>query len=343
MREPRTAITYTLAALAAAALLAGPLAPAALAQEKQQKDTVERKAAPPGSEGSEKKAFPFPGKAGPGGERKRPAVMMDFGPLEDGDDQKAHEDLIRLGWIYLFDSRIPSSANSMWNGKGLWRARHPAKDKWKASGVQGGWILANEVKGHGEGSDLVSLLEFWDCDVHAEIRVPEGSNSGLYLRGRYEIQILDTKPDAKELKTSDLGAIYNVAAPSVNASKGPGQWQTLEAQIRGFRVSVRLNGQVVQENVEIPEKFRGGTGSQLTTHDGTYSDDPNSPGPIFLQGDHGSVEFKNVRVRPVRSYMAAYRLPGGKAAKAAPGAPGSPVDEKAVKAAPGEEKGAKKS
>jgi len=225
---------------------------------------------------------------------------MDFGPLEDG-KEKSHSQLERQGWVYLFDSRIP--AKKAWDPLGLWRVRNPeASDRnlWSVAEESGERILKNTVTEGKHGTDLISKQSFWDFDIHAEIRVPEHSNSGIYLRGRYEIQIASTPPKDKQerVPAGGLGGIYSIAGPKVNASKGPGVWQTIDASIRGFRIlTVRLNGEVIHEGLEIPEARRKGTGSELSEGDGV-SADPESPGPIFLQGDHGSVELRNIRVRP---------------------------------------------
>jgi len=233
----------------------------------------------------------------------------DFGPLEDG-REKSHQKLEKKGWVYLFDSR-PYSVQ--WDALGLFRARNPGEPKrnlWSVVEQDGERILRNTITEGTHGTDLISKQNFWDFDIHVELRVPPNSNSGVYLRGRYEIQILST-PAGKEKKLAlhDLGAIYSVKAPSVNASRGPGIWQTLEASIRGFRITaVRLNGETIHPVVEIPAEKRKGTGSELGPGDGV-SADPDSPGPIFLQGDHGSVEFKNIRLRPLPAAGSAHPLP----------------------------------
>jgi 3-keto-disaccharide hydrolase len=219
-------------------------------------------------------------------------------PAEEG----SPDALVKEGWIYLFDSRIPQEG-AKWSPLSQWRVRNPGEPQrnlWSVVIEENQWVLRNTITGS-HGTDLISLQDFWDFDLHVELRVPENSNSGVYLRGRYEIQVLST-PAAKpkeQLSPGDLGGIYSVKAPAVNASKGPGQWQTLDIGIRGFAVTVRLNGQLVQDHVEIPEARRRGTGSELGSGDGIHSSDPSAPGPVFLQGDHGSVDFRNIRIRPV--------------------------------------------
>lgn len=236
----------------------------------------------------------------PGDAAQAPAGSgLDFGPIEDG-KEKSQQGLEKAGWVYLFDSRLGGV-----DPLGLWRVRNPKEPKrnlWSVVEEGGERVLRNTIARGDHGTDLISKQSFWDFDIHAEVRVPPGSNSGVYLRGRYEIQILDTPAGKdKQLEKGDLGAIYNIRAPSVNASRGPGVWQTLEASIRGFEiVTVRLNGEEIHRQVEIPRDKRKGTGSELSAGDGVPAD-PDSPGPIFLQGDHGSVDFKNIRIRPVSS------------------------------------------
>ena len=206
-----------------------------------------------------------------------------------------------MGWVYLFDSRIPRDPKSS-EPMGLWRLRNandPKRNLWSLVEESGERILRNTIGKDQHGTDLISKQKFFDFDLHVELRVPESSNSGVYLRGRYEIQIDSFSADKSQKPgAGNIGAIYSVREPLLNASRGPGQWQVLEATIRGHRIlGVRLNGETIHANVEIPEGKRKGTGSELTSADGE-SDDVDMPGPIFLQGDHGSVDFKNVRIRP---------------------------------------------
>ena len=158
----------------------------------------------------------------------------------------------------------------------------------------------------GKGIDIVSKAEFGDCQIHVEFCVPQGSNSGVYVQGRYEVQVLDSygKPEIGE---HDCGAIYQRwkdgkgyegHAPKVNASKPAGEWQSFDITYRAPRfdasgkktengkfIKVVHNGQVVQENVEVTGPTRG-----------SRFEDEAATGPIRLQGDHGPVAFRNLRV-----------------------------------------------
>ena len=135
-------------------------------------------------------------------------------------------------------------------------------------------------------NNLVSKQTFKDFRVEAEYKLDAASNSGLYLRGRYELQILDDA--GKPPEAHGHMAIYAWVAPRVNASKPAGEWQTMDATIVGNRVTVNLNGQRVQDN----SKIEAITGGALDAKE-------DQPGPIMLQGDHGKVWFRKVTVTPI--------------------------------------------
>ena len=153
--------------------------------------------------------------------------------------------------------------------------------------------LANMKAG---GTDIFTEEKFGDIHLELEFMVPKESNSGIYLMGEYEVQILDSygKPDDK-LTQGDLGALYSAAAPKKNASKKPGAWQkfVIDFQAPKFEsgkktanakfVKVTLNGVVLHENVEMKKNTPGGlTGREHAT------------GPLMFQGDHGPVAFRNI-------------------------------------------------
>lgn len=150
------------------------------------------------------------------------------------------------------------------------------------------------------GVDISTAQKFGDVTVELEFMVPKGSNSGIYLMGEYEVQILDSygKPNEK-LGQGDLGALYSAAAPKVNAAKKPGEWQkfVIAFQAPKFEggkkvanakfVKVTLNGTVIHENVEMKSQTPGGlTGKEAAT------------GPLMFQGDHGPVAFRNIVITP---------------------------------------------
>jgi hypothetical protein len=149
-------------------------------------------------------------------------------------------------------------------------------------------MLVNEIGRNKHGTDLVSDDAFRDFTIRYEYMIPKSSNSGLYLRGRHEIQILDDF-GRTEMKPGSNGGIYITKAPPRNVSRKPGQWQEAEATIQGNRVTVILNGVKIHENVEVT-KATGGHLDEKT----------DEPGPIMLQGDHGAIAFRNIRIKELK-------------------------------------------
>jgi len=175
------------------------------------------------------------------------------------------------------------AARQLFNGRDLagWHTVGGA-NQWSAVGG----VLTN-AKG---GANLVTDAVYTDFKLHVEVRYPARGNSGVYLRGRHEVQVEDsvvTKADAEA--TGGLGAIYGFLIPNQNAAKGAGQWETLDITLVGRLVTVVLNGKRIICEAEIP----GPTGGALDSKEGT-------PGPIMLQGDHGPVEYRNLTITPAR-------------------------------------------
>jgi hypothetical protein len=159
----------------------------------------------------------------------------------------------------------------------------------------------------GKTSDILSRLEHGDVEVHVEFMVPKGSNSGVYLQGRYEVQILDSW-GVEEPTHGDCGGIYQRwrdgegfegHAPRENASRPPGEWQSFDIVFRAPRfdaaggktaharfVSVVHNGVLVHQDVEVTGPTRAAA----------YEDEK-PRGPLMLQGDHGPVAYRNIVVR----------------------------------------------
>ncbi len=162
--------------------------------------------------------------------------------------------------------------------------RKDGHNSWK---IEDG-ILKNTVNKGEHGTDLVSDQKYWNFTVRYEFQVPDGSNSGFYLRGRHEIQILGDYKSGHPSKTGN-GAIYNHTAPSVFASKPAGEWQTVEATMVGNKISVTLNGKKIHDAVACDRA----TGSEIDNK-------VTEPGPLFLQGDHGTVWFRNMRIKELK-------------------------------------------
>ena len=178
---------------------------------------------------------------------------------------------------------IKEGFRPLFNGANLagWKLRHPdGRPSWS---VENGMLVNTVDKEH--GTDLVSEEKFRDFTARYEYMVPKGANSGFYLRGRYELQIFDDF-ESRKLAPGGNGAIYNFQPVSLFASRAPGEWQQVEATIQGNRVTVILNGVKVHDNVEVTRATGGELDANL-----------NDPGPILLQGDHGSVAFRNLRIK----------------------------------------------
>lgn len=146
-------------------------------------------------------------------------------------------------------------------------------------------LLTNKAPG---GNNIISKQKFTDFKVLIEYKLEPKSNSGVYLRGRYELQVLDDIADTTTEKFLTQMAIYGRRAPDVKASKAPGEWQTMEAILVGNHVTVTLNGQKMHDNVVIG----GVTG-------GTLDNDELAPGPLMIQGDHGRIWIRKAVVTPI--------------------------------------------
>ncbi len=170
----------------------------------------------------------------------------------------------------------------LFNGKDLtgWTTQGGGKSQWRA--VDG--VLTNAAN----GANLVTTRTFTDFKLHAEFRYPKNGNSGIYLRGRHEVQVEDS-PAVPFPLSVHIGGVYGFLWPNENATTGPGQWQTYDITLIGRRVTVVLNGKTVIADQIIP----GITGGALDSAEG-------APGPILLQGDHTAVEYRNLRLTPAK-------------------------------------------
>jgi len=159
---------------------------------------------------------------------------------------------------------------------------------WHVTGEKNQWVVENGVmKSPHSGSNLVSDKKFNDFKLHIEFRYPKESNSGVYLRGRYEVQVEDSK--GKEASVDYLGAIYGFIIPKEQMAKAAGEWQSYDVTLIGRRVTLIVNGKQVITDQEIP----GITGGALDSNEG-------EPGPLQIQGDHGPVEYRNIIITPAK-------------------------------------------
>jgi len=170
---------------------------------------------------------------------------------------------------------------ALFNGRDLsgWLGLVPgAEMKWS---VQDG-VLRNAPP----TTDIISEQKFWNFKLHVDFRIVEHSNSGIGLRGRYEIQILDDY--GRPPNSHSAGALYSHVAPSVNASKPAGEWQTYDIRLVGRQVTVVHNGKKVLDKAEV---------EGLTAI--ANNADEAEPGPFIIQGDHSYVEIRSFVVTPL--------------------------------------------
>ncbi len=232
-------------------------------------------------------------------------------------DGEAHGDppfLLEQGWRPLL------------NGKNLsgWKGQSGTHEWFTTRGVRwerllgparlfgipepGGRILNGSA---GRTQNLVTEEKFGDVELYLEYLISKGSNSGVYLQGLYEVQVFDSFGSTEPMKTSDGGGIYHRwienkgvggSAPSRNASRRAGEWQSFQIWFRAPRfdaagrktenarfLRVLHNGLSIQNNVEVD----GGTRAHMPIEEAALN-------PLMLQGDHGPVAYKNIYVRPLR-------------------------------------------
>lgn len=202
------------------------------------------------------------------------------------------------------------------SGKDLsnWEVKGPAeKSKWtlgkaalspdnpkKLVALEGEGDMINLADHHKDSLDLHSKSLYGDVHIELEVMVPQGSNSGIYVHGEYEIQVLDSF-GRETMGPGDMGAIYGAAPPPVNASKAPGEWQNYIIQFKAPRFNahaqkvanarfllVELNGQVLHQELELKGLTPGG----VAGHE-------NVLGSLMFQGDHGPVAYRKIRLRPL--------------------------------------------
>lgn len=153
-----------------------------------------------------------------------------------------------------------------------------------------GVLVNNPVKVEGKSisyGNIRTKEEFEDFNLKLEVNVPEHSNSGIYLRGMYEIQVLDSY--GKKLDPHNMGAVYSRITPAVAAEKPAGEWQSFDITLCDRHITVILNGTKIIDN----QPIYGPTGGAIIA-------DVFKPGPIYLQGDHGKVSYRNIVLTPIK-------------------------------------------
>lgn len=180
------------------------------------------------------------------------------------------------------DNPTWGEAAELFNSEDLtgWVPLPGGENQWRAEGG----VLENVES----GANLRTEETFGDFKLHIEVNVPEGSNSGIYLRGRHEIQVQDDH--GKEPHSRNMGGVYGQVTPTSNPALPAGEWQSFDITLLGRWVTVELNGETIIDHQEIP----GITGGALDANEG-------EPGPIYLQGDHGRVLYRNIVLTPTTS------------------------------------------
>jgi hypothetical protein len=173
-----------------------------------------------------------------------------------------------------------SDPEPLFNGKDLtgWAPIGAAASHWVAKDGE----LVNEA----HGANIKTTRNFDDFKLHIEYNCPNEGNSGIYLRGRYEVQVEYEKVDAND-KFHSMGSIYSFVAPAVELPRKPGTWETYDITLVGRHVTIVRNGVKTIDNQEIP----GPTGGALNSREA-------EPGPFYIQGDHtGGMKYRNITVQ----------------------------------------------
>jgi hypothetical protein len=167
----------------------------------------------------------------------------------------------------------------LFNGRDLagWEPDNPGKNHWVADN--------GELQNLQAGANIATTRKFGDFKLHIEYNCPSGGNSGVYLRGRYEVQV-EYEPPQKNDAFHGMGSIYGFIAPATAVDPRPGQWEGYDVTLVGRSVTVVRDGVLIIDNTEIP----GITGGALDSHE-------DEPGPIYLQGDHtGGLKYRNITI-----------------------------------------------
>ncbi len=217
----------------------------------------------------------------------RPAVTWDLtaqgdrftGTQRRGDSAAAQIAGVRAPALKRNPPKAWSAPESIFDGKDLngWEPDKPAMNHWVARDG----VLLNESK----GANLRTTRKFDDFKLHVELNCPEDGNSGIYLRGRYEMQV-EYEPAGTEDAFHSMGSIYGMVAPTVEMPRKPGQWESFDITLVGRRVTIVRDGVKTVDNQEIA----GITGGALDANEG-------EPGPFYIQGDHtGGMKYRNITV-----------------------------------------------
>ena len=235
--------------------------------------------------------------------------------LNDGEEHGDPPYLLEDGWTPLLNAKDLSGWHGDGGGANQWFTtvaiqweRLLGPTRLSARPMPGGKMLNGP---QGRTVHLVTDQKFGDSELYLEFMVAKGSNSGVYLHGLYEVQVFDSYGSTEKMTSSDCGGIYHRwidnkgvggSAPSRNASRRPGEWQSFQIWFRAPRfdaggkktanarfIRVLHNGLSVQENVDV----EGGTRAHMEIPEAATN-------PIMLQGDHGPVAYRSIYIRPLR-------------------------------------------
>lgn len=188
---------------------------------------------------------------------------------------------VRAPLLIRSKSPVWGAPVKLFNGKNVKGWHADGKNQWIAEG--------GILRSPHSGANLITDKTFTDFKLHIEFRYPQGSNSGVYLRGRYELQIIDTKSGDPEPINNQFSSIYGFLPPSKMMAKNPGEWQYYDITLVGRMVTIIANGKTVICDQVIP----GITGGAINSMEG-------EPGPILIQGDHGPIDYRNIVITPAK-------------------------------------------
>jgi hypothetical protein len=247
-----------------------------------------------------------------GNARPLPKVMLNGDRIEfvsPKEQEGSKNDLVFDGQLsgrsLSGSAQGPNGTAWTWTGKRAPELKPPENITWGKPVVLfnghdfTGWTFDNPAKAsswsveHGclinksAGSNVATKRRFQDFKLHVEVNCPTNANSGIYLRGRYEVQVEDDS--IAEPPSHHMGAIYGFIAPNPEQPRRPDVWQSFDITLVGRLVTVVQNGVTIINNQEIP----GITGGAIDSDEG-------SPGPIYLQGDHGGIAYRNIVLTPAQ-------------------------------------------
>jgi hypothetical protein len=200
------------------------------------------------------------------------------GTQTTGDNTTAQLAAVRAPELKRAAPKAWTKPEALFNGKDL-TGWEPIGDPSKSHWVAKDGALVNEEK----GANIKTTRKFDDLKLHVELNCPEHCNSGIYLRGRYEIQV---GTEGGKLPSHEMGAVYGYVAPTVEMPMKEGEWQSFDITLVGRNLNVVRDGVTIHKNVEIP----GITGGALDSNEA-------EPGPFYIQGDHtGGLKYRNITV-----------------------------------------------